>query len=171
MKKLFIISLLVLPMTVNAASSVRMLGANADAKTATVQKITPTKSAAAVGTTVSASRAGTVRAAPKTAGAISGSTSRFPIITTSRPYNSVTTPTNSGTVVVPSSVDVDAIVDAVTQRIENNYYTKEEVYNNNDFIEAVKDVDDPRIDAIKVGSRPVHSATLPSDYVYIWIEQ
>lgn len=169
MKKLLIFSLLVLPMTATAASSVRMLGANAGANTASVQKITPTKSIAATNNSSTASRVGTLRATPKTAGAISGSSSRFPIITTAHTYNSVTTPNTSGT--GATSASVDAIVDAVTQRIENNYYSKEEVYNTNEFIQAVKDVDDPRIDAIKIGSRPVHSATLPSDYVYIWIEQ
>ncbi len=174
MKKLLIISLLVLPISVNAASSVRMLGSNSNAKSATIQKITPTKTNTTVSDgSITSSRVGTLRANQKTVGAISGSNSRFPIITTVRPYNSVATPTGSGTTttVVPASVDTDAIVNAVTQRIENNYYNKEQVYNNNNFIEAVKDVDDPRIDAIKVGSKPVHSANLPSDYVYIWIEQ
>ena len=175
MKKFLIFSLLFLPMTVDAASSVRMLGAGSDTKSVAAQKITPTKSTAATGA-VAVSRAGTLRAAPKVSGStgtVSGSSSRFPIITTARPYNSVATPSSSGgsATVTPASVDTEAIINAVTQRIENNYYNKEEVYNNNNFIEAVKDVDDPRIDAIKVGSRPVHSAELPSDYVYIWIEQ
>ena len=172
MKKLLMISLLVLPMTATAASSVRVLGTNSNTGSVAAQKITPTKSVSSIGSNTTP-RVGSLRAAPKLSsntGVVPSSSSRFPIISTAHSYNSVTTPTSSGTV-VPASVDVDAIVDAVTQRIENNYYSKTEVYNNNEFKQAVQDVDDPRIDAIKVGSRPVHSATLPSDYVYIWIEQ
>lgn len=171
MKKFLIFALFVFPMIAVAAPSVRMLGNNTT-NAASVQKITPTKTG---NTATTSARVGVLRAAPKTSGgnvgAITGSNSRFPIITPAHSYNSVAAPSKDTTVVVPADVDINAITDEVTQRIENNYYNKTEVYNNDEFKEAVKNVDDPRIDAIKVGSRPVHSATLPSDYVYIWIEE
>lgn len=173
MKKILFMVLLVLPFTAFGAPSVRMLGNNTPSNTASAQKITPTKTSAA-SNAAATSRIGTLRIAPKasgTVGAISGSNSRFPIITAAHSYNSVATPSKDTTVVIPSNVDTDEIVDTVVQRIENNYYNKSEVYNNNEFINAVKDIDDPRIDAIKVGSKPVHSEPLPSDYVYIWIEE
>ena len=175
MKKVLIFALVLFPAFAFGAPSVRMLGNNNIAKVAANSgtKITPTKSDTNSGA-VSAARLGTLKAKTKTTGvtgAITNSNTRFPIITAAQPYSSVTRPKTDTTTAPSAGVDTDAIIYAVTQNIEKNYYNKDEVYNNNNFIQAVKDVDDPRIDAIKVGAKPVHSAQLPSDYVYIWIEE
>ena len=78
----------------------------------------------------------------------------------------------------------DSVADTIQSNMLDNYYTKSEtynneqvynkaeVYNNNNFIQAVKDVDDPRIDAIRTRDpSSLHSAQLPDDYIYVWIEK
>lgn len=182
MKKYGILLLLFVPMVSFGAPSVRMLGNNKPALTAAAAsgaRITPTKTTES---SVNTSRIGSLRAKTKTSGLTAtgslGTGSRFPVITAASSYNSVAAPkTDVAPAVAPAqgNVDTAAIVDAVTQNIENNYYTKSEVYNTDEFKEAVRaeipETDDPRIDAVRIGSRPVHSAQLPSDYVYIWIEE
>ena len=175
MKKVLIFALVLFPAFAFGAPSVRMLGNNNVAKATTNSgaKITPAKSNATSGA-ISAARLGTLKTKVKTTGvkgAITNSNTRFPIITAAQPYSSVKRPKTDTTTSSSAGVDTDAIIYAVTQNIEKNYYNKDEVYNNNNFIQAVKDVDDPRIDAIKVGAKPVHDTKLPSDYVYIWIEE
>lgn len=178
MKKFLVFIFLVIPTLTFAVPSVRVLGNNSTAKAVanTGTKITPAKATgntnASIGT--STSRIGTLRAKAKTtgtSGALINSNTRFPIISAPQSYNSVATPKSDSVIGTVSGADTDAIVNTIVQYVENNYYNKEEIYNNNEFIQAVKDVDDPRIDAIKVGSKPVHKASLPSDYVYIWIEE
>lgn len=182
MKKYGILLLLFVPIVSFGAPSVRMLGNNKPALTAAAAsgaKITPTKTTES---SVNTSRVGSLHAKTKTSSLVTtgslGTESRFPVIKPAGIYNSVVSPKpdNAPTVApTPSGVDVAAIVDAVTQNIENNYYTKTEVYNTDEFKEAVRaeipETDDPRIDAVRIGSKPVHSAQLPSDYVYIWIEE
>ncbi|MBO7042706.1 MAG: hypothetical protein J6W08_02450 [Alphaproteobacteria bacterium] len=171
MKKYLVLALLLVPTVSFAAPSVRVLGSGSGttASSATGTKITPAKTANVskaaatnTGRTASGSRIGTVRAMPKVgSGTVSttasGTASRFPVITPAHSYSSVTKPqTASGTTI---NVDLD------------NYYNKEEV---NNIINALKEEDDPRIDAIRLvdPSTPgLHTKDLPSDYVYMWIEE
>lgn len=171
MKKFLVFIFLVIPTLTFAVPSVRVLGNNSTAKAVanTGTKITPAKATgntnASIGT--STSRIGTLRAKAKTtgtSGALTNSNTRFPIISAPQSYNSVATPKSDSVIGTVSGADTDAIVNTIVQYIENNYYNKEEIHN-------MQNEDDPRIDAIKVGSKPVHKASLPSDYVYIWIEE
>ena len=184
MKKCLILLLVFAPVVSFGAPSVRMLG-NQPALSAAISsgaRVTPVKASGESTGTVSNARIGSLHSKPKASALTSvgsvSSASRFPVIQPAYSYNTVTAPQtggSSGSAQMPANVDVAAIIDAVTHNIENNYYDVNEVYNNNEFVTAVQnvmeDVDDPRIDAVKIGSRPVHSASLPSDYVYIWIEE
>lgn len=191
MKKYVVFLLLFLPMVSFGAPSVRMLG-NQPALSAAISsgsKVTPVKSSAE-NAAASTARIGTLSAKAKTSNLSSAnsikSSSRFPVIQPAYSYNSVSTPQtggSSGGSYAPSHVNVDEIVSAVTQNIDGRYYTKAEVYNNSDFVEAVQDVvedvDDPRIDAIRVRTAAQGSPrsywesqglSLPSGYVYMWVE-
>ena len=199
MKKYFVLLLIFAPMLSFGAPSVRMLG-NQPALSAAINsgvKITPVKSSGENVGAVSGARVGSLNAKTKSSNLNSVSTvsssSRFPVIQPAYSYNSVVAPqtggSSSGPAQMPANVDVAAIVDAVTQNIENNYYNVNEVYNNNEFVTAVKDVvediDDPRIDAIRVRTAQQGSPSsywgnkinqgkaknLPSDYIYMWIEE
>ncbi len=187
MKKFgLLLLLLFVPVVSFGAPSIRMLG-NKTAMTTTAasgSKITPVKATVSNEASNSTARLGSLRAKSKTNNLTTNNSlkgSRFPVITPASSYNSVAAPqisggTYGGTASVPANVDVAAIVDAVTQNIANDYYNKTEVYNTNEFKEAVRaeipeETDDPRIDAIRIGSRPSHSAELDPNYVYIWIEE
>lgn len=184
MKKYMILALLCIPMTAFAAPSVRVLGNKSTNATATntssmPAKAVPAKSATTAGGATT-SRIGTVRAKTNTAtvsGTKSGvgTESRFPVISPNHVYSSVTSPkpTGGGTTVVPAEVDTDAIVDTVMQKVENNYYDKNEVYNNNFFNEAVQNVDDPRVYAISTSDPKVErdGQEAPEGWVYMWIEE
>lgn len=183
MKKCLVVFLLAFPIIAGAAPSVRLLGSkNANDVAAVNSNITAAKTASAssivksnqttpvrVGTTSRAKTSGA-------SGAITSSGSRFPVMTSPKNY---TTATDASIPVVSGLSDgvVETIVNSVTQRIEgdivNNYYSKTEVYNNNEFTEAVKSVDDPRIDAVRTRNpAALHSGNaLPSDYIYFWIER
>jgi hypothetical protein len=139
------------------------------------------------GVTTSA-RIGSLHTKPKSgvltsSGSVSSS-SRFPVIQPVHSYSSVSAPQTTGPSYAPANVDVAAIVDAVTQNIQNNYYDRNEVYNNNEFVTAVQEVmedfEDPRIDAVRVRTAAQGSPkpywdnkglSLPSDYIYIWVEE
>jgi hypothetical protein len=189
MKKILIFAVLLVPSMSFAVPSVRTLGNNSLNTPKLIagsgNKVTPTKTTqeAKQNSNVSTvARLGALRSKTKTSGVNSVTTNsgtRFPTISTATSYSSVATPKSGKTQdAVPANttnVDTDAIVNAVMQKVERNYYNKADVYTNTAFEDAVKDtmsdVDDPRIDAIKVGSKPVHTTNLPSDYVYIWIEE
>jgi len=176
MKKIVFLVLLILPLSVFGAPSVRVLGSSVPTKVSaltTTQKETSSNSSTA--------RIGTLRAKKtNTATSTSTSGSRFPVATTVGKYtdaqNSVQRQTGRGiTPTVTAAVDTDAITNTVTQavlqNVQENYYDKREVYDNNKFDKAVKQVEDPRKDAIRVGSKPVYSESLPAGYAYIWIEE
>ena len=171
MKKCLILVLLLLPTVSLAAPSVRVLGSGTGttASSSTGAKITPAKTAnisktATLGTNKGAatagSRVGTLRAVPKVGSGVantsaSGAASRFPVITPAHSYSSVTKPQVTGGTTI--NVDLD------------NYYNKQEV---NNIINALKEEDDPRIDAIRlVDPSNMHTKDLPDDYVYMWIEE
>lgn len=190
MKKYLVFVLMFLPMVSFAAPSVRMLGSKtsspSSSSTSTV-KVTPTKTTSTNAGTASNSRIGTLRAKANASGTVStaaSTNSRFPVISSTHSYSAVTKPQSSGTTV--SSVNKEEIVNEVMQNVEAKYYDKDQsdanyynkkdgdVYTTNEFKDAVKEtmdeVDDPRIDAIKIGSKPVHDVPLPEGYVYMWIE-
>lgn len=190
MKKCFVFALMLLPMVSFAAPSVRMLGSKTSSPSATTTstvKVTPSKTTTTDSGTDSSARIGTLRAkanaGTSTTTTSTSSSSRFPTISSSHTYSAVTKPQASGTTV--SSVNKEEIVNEVMQNVEakyydkeqsdTNYYNKGDVYTTNEFKEAVKEtmdeVDDPRIDAIKIGSRPEHSVPLQEGYVYMWIEK
>ncbi len=205
MKKCLILFWVFVPVVSFGAPSVRMLG-NQPALSAAINagaKVTPVKSSGESTNTLSNARVGSLNSKVKpssltSSGAVSSS-SRFPVIQPAYSYNTVATPQtggasqtggySSGPAQMPANVDVAAIIDAVTHNIENNYYNVNEVYNNSEFVTAVRDVvngvDDPRIDAIRVrtaqqGSPSAYweskisqgkAKSLPSDYIYIWVEE
>lgn len=182
MKKYFVLVLMFLPMVSFGASSVRMLGGS-KAAASTVSnsgtKVTPVR-AATTTASASAPRVGTLRAKSKTSGVITtggnSSNSRFPSITPIQSYNSVVTPQQNNQVIpAPTTATVDfdkgALVKEIMDNVDAGYYNKANVYDNDEFRDAVKAVDDPRIDAVRVGTAPVRTGTLPDDYVEIWIER
>ena len=172
MKKYIILALLFLPVAAFSAPSVRVLGSKTDTNTTTT-KAAPAKLTNTSGVTTS--RIGTVRTKPTgTVASVktgAGADSRFPGIGTSSNLHVVKQQAKpSVTVVTTSEVDAEQIEDAIMEKIQEKYYDKEQVYNNSNFEQAVLDIDDPRIDAIKIG-KPSHSAALDSNYVYMWIEE
>lgn len=154
MKKFLVFILLLFPVVALAAPSVRMLGAKT-ATTATAANdsgtnINKTTTSVKLNQTAPIRAASNIRTKTSTSsGAISDSGTRFPVITAAKVYNSATdskVPTVSGMVIT------DEIVETIVQ--------------------AVKDVDDPRIDAIRTRNpKNLHTAPLPYDYVYVWIEK
>nr|MBQ0091690.1 hypothetical protein [Candidatus Enterousia merdequi] len=174
MKKFLIFIFLLIPGVAFSVPSVRMLGSNSGTK------ITPAKTVTVPSTTnnnankTKVSRLGSVRLKNvETSGAITASGTRFPVISTTHYYNSTNTPETTGASSCGcKNVDIDAVVDTIVRNVESNYYNKADVYNTDEFVEAVKDIDDPRIDAIRtVRPNEHHSVNLPSDYVYVWIEE
>ena len=189
MKKYLFLALLFVPMVSLAAPSVRMLGSKAPVTnqasvkstgttTPAPVKATPAKASNSTAGNSVASRVGTVRAKTKTTGVTSnavkdsGSESRFPMITTGyAPYNSVVTLKPTGGT-ISAEVDTDAIVDTVMEKVENNYYNKTEVYSTNEFIEAVKDVDNELNYSVSTSNpRTVFGKDAPEGWVYIWVEE
>lgn len=191
MKKYLVLFLVFLPAMSFGAPSVRMLGSQ-PALSAAINsgaKVTPVKSSGESSGVTTSARIGSLHTKPKSgaltsAGSVSSS-SRFPVIQPAYSYNSVNAPqTSGGPAYAPANVDVAAIVDAVTQNIQDNYYDRNEVYNNNEFVTAVQEVmedfENPRIDAVRVrtaaqGSPKLYwdnkGLSLPSDYIYIWVEE
>lgn len=208
MKKILLFVLMIAPLASFAAPSVRVLGNKPSVATTggTVggTKITPAKTSGTSNANSSA-RLGTLRAKGSgVSGGVSGATSasRFPVITSAKVYNNVnipTTPSNTtgGTgggstnpPVVSGDVDVDAIVNAVTNRIQNDYYNRNEVYNKNEVDARVTEInnslnevntnisnisnnlDDTRFDAIRTSNpRTARGVDAPAGYVYIWVEE
>ena len=175
MKKYLILFLLFIPMTAFSAPSVRMLGNQSSGGTPT--KAMPVKTSETADT-VSTSRIGSVRPKTKTATISSAKTgtsseSRFPAITGIKGNysNVVTLKPTGGNTIINTEVDTQAIIDAVMQNVENNYYNKTEVYNNNEFDEAVQNVDDPRIWAVSTADpKQIRRKDAPEGWVYIWVE-
>ena len=179
MKKIIIMLFVCVPLVAVSAPSVKVLGAK------NTEAVSGAASAAKSTTNAKSAQATPMRAASNVraktsnlSGAISGSGSRFPVVTTAKIYpnvNDTSVPTVSGMVV--SDDMVNTIVQTVTERVEgnilNNYYNTTEVYNNNYFTQAVRDVDDPRIDAVRTRNpASLHpGVALPSDYIYFWIER
>ena len=170
MKKLLIFTLLLLPMTTFAASSVRVLGAKPATTTASGTTATNTGSSnlmrAAQATKTSAantagattSRIGTVSSkAKKTTGTLTGATttsagSRFPVITPAHSYNTVNKP----------------------QSGSNNAGTG----SNTTIVKEAEE--DPRLDMIHVNSQETYwrnknnalvNQRLDDGYVFMWIEE
>ncbi len=187
MKKLLIFALLLVPMTTYAASSVRVLGAksattNAGTTTTTTSgtsNLSKAATAAKSGATSSnagSARIGTISSRAKKIAAATGtnsvttSSSRFPVITPAHSYKTVTPPQpgTEGGGVNPGccDVDVNAIVDAVTQRIP----------------------DDPRVDMIRTfpasqagqaeaimtqywQNNPRYAGFRQDGWVFMWVEE
>ena len=182
MKKVFFVLFLCFPVVAFGVPSVRMLG-NQSATVAASgagTKVTPAK--ASVSNETNAARVGSLRvnnkATASAPSATNGKLTRFPSITPMHSYGIAKTPktkepaATSGT---PSTnVDVDVIVNAVMQNVENN------LYNTEGFKEGVREVEDPRFDAIRVRTAAQGSPAsywdnknldLPSGYVYMWVEE
>lgn len=131
MKKYIVLFLMCLPMVSFGAPSVRALGSGAvvGASGAAASKITPVKA----GSTPSASsvaRVGSLRSKATTAGipsTVSGSTGRFPVISTAKVYNTAAAPRpvsySSTTINNTEAVDLTGI----EQKIEQN---KNNIQNN-----------------------------------------
>lgn len=193
MKKYVAFVLLMLPTMAFAVPSVRMLGGQPALTAAAGSKITPVKktTSSSDDSATSSARVGSLRAKSKAVSLISSensnaSSSRFPVITPAHSYNSVLAPKtgNTPTSAQPSTANVDlmAIIDALTQKIENDYYVKEDVYNktevyNKDEVENlinenIPEIDDARFDAIRTTDpRIERGVDAPDGYVYIWVEE
>lgn len=183
MKKSWILFFILLPMMSFGASSVRMLGGT-PALTAAAAKtqVTPVRmsSVKASDNSLSSARVGSLSAkVKKNVSNVQKNTqdSRFPVIVPANSYNIISTPdqgTNYNTV---ETVDVGAIIESVMQNITNNYYNNTEVYNKQEIDEML---DDPRFDAIRIVRRGSNDSepsnadyptNLPSNYIYMWIEE
>ena len=175
MKKYLVLLLLCVPMMAVAAPSVRVLGNQPSGNNTAPTKAMPAKSSSAAAA-VSTSRIGTVRPKTKTATISSNKTdseSRFPAVTGIKGNysNVVTLRPTGGNTVINTEVDTDAIVNNVMEQVSNDYYDKTEVYNNNEFIEAVESVDDPRIWSISTADpKQIRGKNAPEGWVYIWVE-
>ena len=172
-------------MTVFAAPSVRTLGGkgvsgamvNSNLGKIEKAKINVGTNTSANSGTITPARIGTLRAKNPKIGTVSemagnNSASRLPGIVPAKTYDSASYSGGYGGDKC-CNVDVAAIIAAVMEKVEENYYDKDQVYNNENFVNAVLDLvndDDPRIDAIKT-SKPYHAKSLPDDYVYMWIEK
>jgi len=125
MKKYVLLALMCFPMMSFGASSVRTLGSNAvvGASGTTASKITPVK-ASNVGS-VSGSgvaRVGSLRAKATTVNtpsAVSGTTTRFPVVSPTRLFNTAMAPRPTGSVSNTTIVNTDADIGDLTQRVEN----------------------------------------------------
>lgn len=181
MKKYLLLFLLLIPAVSFAASSVRVLGtksATPASSSSTGVKVTPAKVSAASTGNATTSRTGILRAKPKTDivsnTASSGTSSaRFPVVvSTLGSYNNANVPKTTG-MSFTTGVDTEAIINAVMENVAKDYYNKDQVYDNDMFRVAVRDVDDPRIDAIRTRDpSSLHPGVdLPADYVYMWIER
>lgn len=194
MKKYWILLLVFFPVVSFAVPSVRMLGSNPALTSSVKSRITPVKAENKTeekSLNSSTSRIGSIKAKALQATQSTKDT-RFPVVVSGYSYNTVDKPEqgqngvyNSGG--TTTNVDVATIIEAVTQNIANNYYNKTEVYNttevyNKEEIDAKLDnqiLDDPRFDAIRIvrgrnGSVPSDSdypTNLPSNYIYMWIEE
>lgn len=167
MKRCGLLIALILPIASFGAPSVRMLGTQPAMVSAASHNAKAVSLKSPEASNVSSARIGSLQTKAKSNTALSiasaNSESRFPVVSSMRSYNSVKAPKVTGSyATTTANVDVEAIVDSVTQRIENSYYNKQEVDDK---------LDDPRFDAIKIGTRPSHSVSLPRDYVYMWIEE
>ena len=190
-KSVLLLALIFLPISAFAVPSVRMLGAGAGAVPSSSSspsgtKITPAR-AATVNNANTPARLGTLKTktsgAGTSTGAVTGSSSRFPVITAAKVYNNVNVPTNptGGTNASPSSgsgdINVENIVNEVTNRVQNNYYDKNQIDNrfeevNNNITNINNNLDDSRFDAIRTTNPRVARGTeAPEGYVYIWIEE
>ena len=160
MNKCAFLVLLLIPTISLGAPSVKMLGGTPSVSTAvnTGSKVIPVKASVSKETPTQVSRLGSVRSVPKTSTTssydLNSDSSRLPFMP-SRSYNSVKVPQKE---VSQSNVSLDIILDAL-----KNYYTKEEVYNNDEFQTAVFDTI-----KLKVG-KPV--GNFDEEYMYIWIEE
>ena len=191
MKKYAIFSLLIIPMTVFAAPSVRVLGAKSSG-TVSATPATPMKAQSANvsgkeddnNTSVSRVSAPIVKSKPVTVTTKPTvvSESRFPSINPGHVYSSVTKPKQTGgtSSVVTTNVDKDEIINTVTQNVEENYYNKQEVYTTNEFKEAVQGVDDPRFDMVqfrdgspreKWTDHELYQQRLDEGYLFMWVEE
>lgn len=120
MKKFLFVLFMCLPVVTFAAPSVRALGGGAKVSGASenmAAKVTPGKSGS-----TGVARVGSLRARAVTtganAGAISGSTSRFPVLLPTKSYNSVQAPrpTSSGTSVV-NTTEINENIANITNQI------------------------------------------------------
>lgn len=123
MKKYILVILMCFPMISFGAPSVRALGGGAIVGTsgATVNKITPVKAGSASSASISnAARVGSLRAKVTTVGApsaVSGSTGRFPVISSAKVYNTAATPRPVSSISNTSIINAEANLDALTQRV------------------------------------------------------
>ena len=174
--------LIFFPVVSFAVPSVRMLGSGTRALTpAAKSQITPVKSEKkSAETSLATARVGTLKTKVKSSQTTTQNTtdSRFPVVVSANSYNSVNSPEQGQNTSYTSggSADVGAIVETVMQNVSYNYYNKTEVYNKEEIDDRL---DDPRFDAIRIvrgrnGSVPSNAdypTNLPSNYIYMWIEE
>ena len=157
MKKILVLVLLIVPFTAFGVPTIRALGTKPTTGVASGVKVTPTKTTT---NNSSSARVGTLRAKTKTTGvvgAITGSNSRFPVISVSRPYASVAAPagTNSNTA---SNVVPGDIVNTVINQVQADYVSK------SDF-NAALEAAELKHDSVRIGQNGGDTR------VPIWIEE
>jgi len=183
MKKCWILLLIFFPVVSFAVPSVRMLGGSSALTNVAKSQITPVKTEKKSATTSYPEvRIGTLKAKTKALQTTQNAKdSRFPVVVPAYSYNTVASPEQGQNVGYVSggsttNVDVGAIVEAVMQNVSGTYYDKNDVYNKN---EIDNKLGDPRFDAIRIvrgrnGTVPSdadYPKALPSDYIYMWIEE
>lgn len=180
MRKYLVLLVLCLPVCSFAASSVKVLGNKPVASTnVSVNKVVPGKNGQSVtNNPVSSRAAGVLRAKPKVNVPVktvdNDTVSRFPVVVSTRKMGAAAAPKQ---MVNSTNVDVDAIVNAVNEGVAQNYYNKVQV---DDKLDALEPQDDPRFDGIVLSNNPDYDPaakwtqkgmTLPSNYVYMWVEK
>ena len=177
MKKYVIIPLLFLPVMSMAAPSVKKLGvvapvASAGVKSATATKVTPARTASSA--RVGSMHVKPVAAAAATTGAISASTSRFPMILPAKSYSGASTPkkTAVGSNIINNNVDMKCGDEEVCTTLENHderiSNNKQTIKENTDRIEAIE----ADMDTVAIGFDNIKNNTRNLDgRAWIWVEE
>lgn len=172
MKKYIVITLLFCPLMSLAAPAVKKLGfatpaATGGVKSTVAAKVTPARSATVGG---NIARVGSLRLnsanSASTSGAISGSSSRFPVVIPSKFYNSVSSPKPTGGTIVNASVDLTE----VNNRIDsiNSTLTEHDTRINNNDTHITQVESSPKFDSI---STVELTGTPPENRAWIWVEE
>lgn len=177
MKKYIVLFLMCFPMLSFGASSVRALGSNAvvGASGTTASKITPVK-ASNVGS-VSGSgvaRVGSLRAKATTVNtpsAVSGTTTRFPVVSPTRLFNTAMAPRPTGSVSNTTIINTDADIENLTQRVENienlNSASDKKVITTVNKLDANADT----VLVNRGSGDPFLGKGKPDDRAWIWVEE
>lgn len=175
MKKYVFLVLVCFPVVAFGASSVRTLGSSAVVGVAGANKITPVK-ASSLGSIGggNVARVGSLRAKATTVNtpsAVSGTTTRFPVVSPTRLFNTAMAPRPTGSVSNTTIINTDADIENLTQRVENI-----ENLNSTSDKKVITTVNklDANADTVLVNrgsGNPFLGKGKPDDRAWIWVEE